>query len=88
MKEMRFEAVEEARFALQPDDLVVCEGGEPGRAAVWKGQAEGARDTEGSPSDSLFDLTSNDATFALYSSSSAHLRTALQSIIQAQPSST
>ena len=40
MKEMRFEADEEARFALQSGDLVICEGGEPGRAAVWKGQAE------------------------------------------------
>lgn len=43
LKEMRFEADEEVRFGLQPGDLVICEGGEPGRAAVWKGQADDAR---------------------------------------------
>ncbi|HUE71425.1 MAG TPA: restriction endonuclease subunit S [Pirellulaceae bacterium] len=43
MKEMRFEADEESRFGLQPGDLVICEGGEPGRAAVWKGQAASAK---------------------------------------------
>lgn len=24
------------RFAVEPDDLLICEGGEPGRSAVWK----------------------------------------------------
>jgi type I restriction enzyme S subunit len=43
MKEMRFEAGEESRFGLHSGDLVICEGGEPGRAAVWKGQNEGAK---------------------------------------------
>ncbi|HUG71697.1 MAG TPA: restriction endonuclease subunit S [Pirellulaceae bacterium] len=43
MKEMRFEPGEESRFGLNPGDLVICEGGEPGRAAVWKGQADNAR---------------------------------------------
>lgn len=43
MKEMRFEADEDARFGLEPGDLVICEGGEPGRAAVWKGQTERAK---------------------------------------------
>jgi type I restriction enzyme, S subunit len=43
LKEMRFESDEEARYELQPGDLVICEGGEPGRAAVWKGQTEHAK---------------------------------------------
>ena len=36
--QMDFSAVEEAKFALRPADVLVCEGGEPGRAAVWAGQ--------------------------------------------------
>ncbi len=43
MKEMCFEEAEESRFGLEAGDLVICEGGEPGRAAVWKGQAERAK---------------------------------------------
>ncbi len=43
LKEMRFEEGEEERFGLRDGDLVICEGGEPGRAAVWKGQAEDAK---------------------------------------------
>ncbi len=36
VKEMRFEAGEEVRYGLLPGDVMVCEGGEPGRAAVWR----------------------------------------------------
>lgn len=43
LKEMRFEKGEEERFGVQVGDLVICEGGEPGRAAVWKGLVENAR---------------------------------------------
>lgn len=43
LKEMRFEEGEETRFGLEPGDLVVCEGGEPGRAAVWRGQSANAK---------------------------------------------
>lgn len=43
LKEMRFEEGEAARFGLRDGDLVICEGGEPGRAAVWRGQTEEAR---------------------------------------------
>jgi type I restriction enzyme S subunit len=43
LKEMRFEEDEEERFGLKPGDLVICEGGEPGRAAVWNGQNESAK---------------------------------------------
>jgi type I restriction enzyme S subunit len=38
LKEMRFEDNEIERFSLRAGDLVVCEGGEPGRASVWNGQ--------------------------------------------------
>ena len=34
--EMPFEPHEEDRYAIQEGDLVICEGGEPGRCAVWK----------------------------------------------------
>ena len=34
--EMRFEESEFQRYSLVEGDLVICEGGEPGRCAVWK----------------------------------------------------
>ena len=37
LAEMRFESHEEERYGLLPGDLVVCEGGEPGRCAIWTG---------------------------------------------------
>jgi len=37
LAEMRFEAHEEERYGLMQGDLVVCEGGEPGRCAIWTG---------------------------------------------------
>ena len=36
--EMRFEDSELQEFSLQSGDVMVCEGGEPGRAAVWDGR--------------------------------------------------
>ncbi|MCY4107925.1 MAG: restriction endonuclease subunit S, partial [Chloroflexi bacterium] len=33
--EMRFEDTELAEFSLRAGDVLICEGGEPGRAAVW-----------------------------------------------------
>jgi type I restriction enzyme S subunit len=36
--EMHFEEAEEKRLALQPYDLLVCEGGDIGRTAIWEGQ--------------------------------------------------
>jgi type I restriction enzyme S subunit len=36
--EMRFEEHEGDRYGLSAGDVVVCEGGEPGRAAVWDGR--------------------------------------------------
>ena len=36
--EMDFSEREEEKFTLRRGDLLVCEGGEPGRSAVWQGQ--------------------------------------------------
>ena len=35
---MRFEESESERYGLKSGDLVVCEGGEPGRCAIWRGE--------------------------------------------------
>ena len=43
LKEMRLEARTKKLVWLESGDLVICEGGEPGRAAVWNGQSETAR---------------------------------------------
>jgi type I restriction enzyme, S subunit len=37
--QMAFSEKEKAKFELRSGDLLVCEGGEPGRCAVWTGQA-------------------------------------------------
>jgi len=39
LKEMRFEDRELDRYGLRNGDIVMCEGGEPGRCALWTGQA-------------------------------------------------
>ena len=36
LRQMRFEAHEAERFGLKCGDIVMCEGGEPGRCAIWK----------------------------------------------------
>ena len=36
--EMRFEDNELERYSIRHGDLVICEGGEPGRCAVWKSE--------------------------------------------------
>ena len=35
---MKFEESEQERYGLKCGDLVICEGGEPGRCAIWKEQ--------------------------------------------------
>lgn len=35
---MKFEEHEEDRYGLRYGDLIICEGGEPGRCAIWKEQ--------------------------------------------------
>ncbi|MEV0010604.1 restriction endonuclease subunit S [Streptomyces sp. NPDC047973] len=37
---MNFPPEERNRYAIRPGDLLICEGGEPGRAAIWNGQVE------------------------------------------------
>jgi type I restriction enzyme S subunit len=39
LREMRFERKEFERYGLKYGDIVMCEGGEPGRCAFWKKQA-------------------------------------------------
>jgi type I restriction enzyme S subunit len=41
LREMRFEHDEMDRYGLRFGDIVMCEGGEPGRCAVWKDQVPG-----------------------------------------------
>jgi type I restriction enzyme S subunit len=38
LQQMRFEPHEDERYGLIPGDLIVCEGGEPGRCAIWRGE--------------------------------------------------
>jgi type I restriction enzyme, S subunit len=40
LKEMRFEDHELEEYRLIAGDLVICEGGEPGRCAIWQGQID------------------------------------------------
>lgn len=40
VKEMRITDDERDRYAVLPGDLLVCEGGEPGRCAVWRDDRE------------------------------------------------
>lgn len=41
LRVMRFEDRELDRFGLKAGDIVMCEGGEPGRCAIWKGEVPG-----------------------------------------------
>ena len=38
LSQMKFLDTEENRYGLKYGDLVICEGGEPGRCAIWKNQ--------------------------------------------------
>jgi type I restriction enzyme S subunit len=38
LQEMKFEDAEDERYGVRKGDLIVCEGGEPGRAAIWNDQ--------------------------------------------------
>lgn len=39
LKTMRFTSDEDERYSVEKGDLVICEGGEPGRAAVWESES-------------------------------------------------
>ncbi len=41
LRVMRFEPKEKDRYGLKFGDIVMCEGGEPGRCAIWKDQIPG-----------------------------------------------
>lgn len=41
LREMRFESKELERYGLKYGDIVMCEGGEPGRCAIWKDEVPG-----------------------------------------------
>lgn len=41
LREMRFEHNEMERYGLKYGDIVMCEGGEPGRCAIWKDSVPG-----------------------------------------------
>lgn len=41
LRQMRFELREIDRYGLKYGDIVMCEGGEPGRCAIWKDQVPG-----------------------------------------------
>ena len=43
LNKMRFEKSEQDRYGLKYGDLVVCEGGEPGRCSIWKDQVPGMK---------------------------------------------
>ena len=36
LHKMRFEKHEHERYGIRYGDLIICEGGEPGRCAIWK----------------------------------------------------
>lgn len=41
LREMRFEPHELERYGIKYGDIVMCEGGEPGRCAIWKDDVPG-----------------------------------------------
>lgn len=41
LRQMRFEPHEKDRYGLKYGDIVMCEGGEPGRCAIWKDAVPG-----------------------------------------------
>ena len=38
LPQMKFQESEHERYGLHHGDLIVCEGGEPGRCAIWKNE--------------------------------------------------
>jgi type I restriction enzyme S subunit len=78
---MDFTEEEEQKFALQRGDLLVCEGGDVGRTAMWEGQMQGiyyqnhlhrlrARDNNVNPAFVMYWLQTAFTLLNLYSGSS------------------
>jgi type I restriction enzyme S subunit len=78
---MDFTEEEEQKFALQHGDLLVCEGGDVGRTAMWEGQMQGvyyqnhlhrlrARDNNVNPAFVMYWLQTAFTLLNLYSGSS------------------
>lgn len=38
LSQMKFEDHEQERYGIKSGDLIICEGGEPGRCAIWGGE--------------------------------------------------
>lgn len=43
LAQMKFESHEAERYGIRDGDLIVCEGGEPGRCAIWREQIPGMK---------------------------------------------
>lgn len=43
LAQMKFEPHEAERYGIRDGDLIVCEGGEPGRCAIWREQLPGMK---------------------------------------------
>ena len=43
LPQMRFEEKEQKRYELKYGDIVMCEGGEPGRCAIWRNEIPGIK---------------------------------------------
>jgi len=43
LSQMKFQEDEHDRYGLLSGDLIVCEGGEPGRCAIWKNEVTGMK---------------------------------------------
>jgi len=74
--EMRFEEHEEERYGIKYGDLIICEGGEPGRAAIWKEQIPNMKIQKALHRARFFeDLTLNKFVmyFLLFSASTGHM---------------
>ncbi len=66
LDEMNFTEAEEKRLALHPGDLLVCEGGDIGRTAIWKGALPRCYYQNHLHRARLRDKGSADSEFALY----------------------
>jgi len=80
ISEMRFESDEYERYGLDAGDLVICEGGEPGRCAIWKTQNAEMRIQKALHRVRFFKDTINGnyvLSFISYSALNGHLATAV-----------